>query len=186
MLAHMLTMGWVVLIDLALSLDNAALISLTARGVSEESRWLVQYTGVFFAVLFRIAFALIAAVFLRYAAFTAVGGLYLLWVCWRMVRDRDAPVATVSLGWSLLGPVMQIVTADLMMSADNVIAVGAIARNNPAALVFGLMLSVSLMMLATELFSRVLRRWPETFYAAVGCVLLTAARMLWESGFARV
>jgi YjbE family integral membrane protein len=185
MLTELVALGWVVLIDLALSMDNAAVISLTAQQVPEDKRMEVQYLGIAAAVVFRVLFALLAAVFMRHAVFTLLGGMYLVIVCYRMVRDRNKPPEASSL-FGLLGPIAQIVLADLTMSMDNVIAVGAVARNHPGMIVFGIMLSVALMTLATELFSYSMKRWPNTYYLAVGAVALTAGKMLTEGLFARV
>lgn len=188
MLAQMVALAWVVLVDFALSFDNAAVITLTAESVPEEHRTRVRYTGIALAVVFRILLSLIAAVFMQHAIFTVVGGLYLVYVCYKMVVDRNADEQEVA-GWSvtsLLGPVTRIIIADLAMSMDNVIAVSAVARSHPGMIVFGMVLSVSLMALATEFLSWSLKKWPSTYYYAVGAVALTAAKMLTEGLFAKV
>lgn len=189
MLTDMLALGWVVLIDLALSLDNAAVITLVAEQVPEESRLRVRYLGIGAAVFFRVLFALVASWLMRSPVITFVGGMYLVVVCWQMIRDRHKPTTTTEgKGWlaDLLGPIAQIVVADITMSLDNVIAVSAVARNHPAMIVFGLVLSVTLMLLATEALSWSMKRWPNTYYVAVAAVALTAGKMLTEGLFARV
>ena len=75
---------------------------------------------------------------------------------------------------------IQILIADLSMSLDNVLAVAGAAREHPAVLVFGLLLSIALMGVAATWISRQLERRPWIAYAGILIVLYVALHMMWE------
>ena len=74
----------------------------------------------------------------------------------------------------------QIVAADVSMSLDNVLAVAGAARDHPAALVFGLVLSVLLMGFAASFIARVLDRQRWIAYLGLAIILYVALDMIWR------
>lgn len=174
----------VVLVDVALSLDNAVLISAVAEDVPEQQRSRVKLYGIIGAVIARIVFALAAAWFLKFTAFTLLGGVYLVKVAWDMYRHKQETGSAGSK--NLFGPVLRIIVADIVMSLDNILAVAHNAREHSAVMIFGIVLSIGLMFLATNLVSLVLKRWPQSYYAAVAIVALTGIHMVWHGAFTLV
>jgi YjbE family integral membrane protein len=144
----------VIMIDLVLAGDNAVVIGLAAAGLPPERRSRVILVGIIAATVLRLAFAAVAIELLEIVGLLLAGGILLLWVCWKMWRElqeqrahridssavvKEAPRKTFAqAAW-------QIVLADISMSLDNVLAVAGAARDHPAALVFGLALSIVLM-----------------------------------------
>ena len=142
-------------------------------------------TGLGAAVVLRIAFALLATRMLGVIGLTLAGGLILLWVCWKMWRDlRAAHQAELEAGArpakGFAGALLQIMLADLSMSLDNVLAVAGAARNHPALLVFGLILSIALMGLAAEWIARLLNRARWIGYVGLIVVVYVALHMVWD------
>lgn len=174
----------VIAVDVALSLDNAVLISAVAQDVPEAERQKVKLMGIGGAVLARVVLALFTSFFLKYTAFTFLGGAYLVWVAWSMWRHKEREGNAGSK--SLFGPVLRIVIADVVMSMDNILAVAHSARGHNTIMVFGIALSIVLMFAATGLISAGLKRWPWTFQLAVMVVAITGAHMLWSGAFTRV
>ena len=174
----------VVLVDVALSLDNAVLISAVAEDVPEQQRSRVKLYGIIGAVIARIVFALMASWLLRFTFFTLLGGVYLVKVAWDMYRHK-AETSNEDRS-NFFGPVLRIVAADIVMSLDNILAVAHNARQHTAIMVFGIVLSIALMFLATTLVSAALKRWPKSYYLACLIVALTGIHMVWHGAFTLV
>lgn len=178
---------WIVLVDAALSLDNAVLICGVAKNVPEAERDRVKVFGVLGAVVARIAFAFLGAWLLRYAAFTLIGGGYLLFVAWNMWRKHGESEKTDKKWWEhMFGPIPQIIVADVMMSGDNVLAIAHTARGNVWLMTFGIVLSIALMFFAMRWIAVALERFKWAFPAACGIVAATGAHMVWIGIFTRV
>ena len=184
----------VIMIDLVLAGDNAVVIGLAAAGLAPERRPRVILVGVVVATLLRLAFAAVAVELLAIVGLLLAGGILLLWVCWKMwreLRDRrhvrgtsadrtgEAPRKTFAqAAW-------QIVFADISMSLDNVLAVAGAARDHPAALVFGLGLSIVLMGFAANFVANLLNRYRWIAYIGLAIILYVALDMIWR-GFLEV
>jgi predicted tellurium resistance membrane protein TerC len=66
------------------------------------------------------------------------------------------------------------------MSLDNVLAVAGAAREHPAVLVFGLLVSIALMGVAATWIARLLHRYRWIGYIGLAIVLYVALHMMWE------
>ena len=184
--AAFLVLVQVLLIDLTLAGDNAVAVGLAAAGLSPGQRRMAILSGLGAAVVLRIGFALLATRLLNVIGLTLAGGLILLWVCWKMWRDlrtahhaNDAAAGTRP-AKSFAGALLQIMLADLSMSLDNVLAVAGAAREHPALLVFGLILSIALMGLAAEWIARVLNKVRWIGYIGLIVVVYVALHMIWD------
>ena len=189
--ADLVVLGQVLLIDLVLAGDNAVAVGLSAAGLDPKSRRSAILAGLGAAVALRIGFALLATKLLAIIGLTLAGGLILLWVCWKMWRDlraearahkqaEAAGAARVVQAKSFRGALLQIMLADLSMSLDNVLAVAGAAREHPALLVFGLVLSIALMGLAASWIAKLLHRWRWIGYVGLLVVVYVALHMIWD------
>ncbi len=70
--------------------------------------------------------------------------------------------------------------ADVSMSLDNVLAVAGAAREHPAILVFGLLLSIALMGVAASAIARLLHKHRWIGFVGLAIVLYVALHMIWE------
>lgn len=180
----------VLMIDLVLAGDNAVAVGLAAGGLEASTRRRVILAGLAAAVVMRIGFALITTELLGIVGLLLVGGLLLLWVCWKMWRDmrhvdeghgpRTKPAKTFG------GAFLQILLADLSMSLDNVLAVAGAAREHPMLLALGLLMSIILMGLAANMVATLLNRFRWIGYIGLGIVLWVAMHMIWEGHRAMV
>ena len=149
-------------IDLLMAGDNAVVIGIAAAGLAQAQRTRAILVGIAAATLLRILFAAFAIQMLEIVGLLLAGGILLLWVCWKMARElrgqaRHAPGALVQDNAppkTFAQAAWQIVMADVSMSLDNVLAVAGAAREHPAALVFGLGLSIVLMGVAANFIAR--------------------------------
>ena len=184
----------VVMIDLVLAGDNAIVIGLAASGLEAKLRGRAILIGIIVATVLRIAFAAFTIELLEIVGLLLAGGVLLLWVCWKMWRElrksRRATSAEVARGGTLAPKTLweaawQIIVADVSMSLDNVLAVAGAAREHPAALVFGLGLSIVMMGVAATLIARLLERHRWITYIGLAVILYVAGDMIYR-GFLEV
>ena len=188
----------VLMIDLVLAGDNAVAVGLAAGGLPQEQRKKAILWGLAAAVVIRIGFALITAQLLGIIGLLLAGGLLLLWVCWKMWRelreqaaqgeadanacldDDPATEPRARPAKSFRDAFVQILIADISMSLDNVLAVAGAAREHPAILVFGLLMSIALMGVAASWIARPLHQFRWIGYIGLLIVLYVALHMMWE------
>ncbi|WP_426013278.1 TerC family protein [Caulobacter sp. DWR2-3-1b2] len=188
----------VLMIDLVLAGDNAVAVGLAAGGLPVKDRRKVILYGLGAAVVLRIGFALITTWLLGVIGLLLAGGVLLLWVCWKMWRElreqftHDQADARAMLdndpttephvkpAKSFKQAFLQVLIADVSMSLDNVLAVAGAAREHPAILVFGLLLSIALMGLAASAIANLLHRFRWIGFIGLAIVLYVAGHMIWE------
>ena len=181
----------VIAIDLVLAGDNAVVIGLAAAGLAKAQRARAILVGILAATGLRILFAIFAIQLLDIVGLLLAGGILLLWVCWKMWRELRGPSkedceAALTAGEAhvprktFAQAAWQIVLADISMSLDNVLAVAGAARDHPAALVFGLGLSIVLMGVAASFIARLLNRHRWIAYGGLAVILYVAGDMIWR------
>ncbi len=195
----------VLAIDLVLAGDNAIVIGLAAAGLPKEQRGKAILIGIAAATVLRIVFALLTTQLLQILGLLLVGGILLLWVCWKMWRELRTTAKEEAEGLeSLTGEDMdkngtvggaprktlkqaaiQIVVADVSMSLDNVLAVAGAAREHPNILIIGLAVSVALMGIAASFIAKLLHRFHWISYVGLAIILFVALKMIYE-GFMEV
>ena len=182
----------VILIDLTMAGDNVVIMGTLTSGLPTRERRKVIMLGVGIAVFFLIGFALVATQLLKITGLLLAGGLLLLWVAYNMYRELkpakdvvvddpstsevEGPAATKT----FLQAAIQVTIADLSMSLDNVLAVAAAARDHPAVLFVGLVLSVTFMGVAASFVARLIHRYPLLAWAGLLMILYVALKMIWE------
>jgi YjbE family integral membrane protein len=169
----------IIVIDLVLSGDNAVVIGMAARRLSPENRRRAIIWGGAGAVGLRIFFTAIAALLLDVPYLQAAGGLLLLWIAYRLLKPHD-PHASVSEAGSLGEAIRTIVLADVVMSLDNILAVGGAAHGNLWLLLFGLVLSIPILLMGSELVARLLGRFPALVYVGALVLIWTSVQMILE------
>ena len=188
----------VLMIDLVLAGDNAVAVGLAAGGLPQEQRKKAILYGLVAAVALRIGFALITVQLLAIIGLLLAGGVLLLWVCWKMWREMRETAAhgeaqaqaaldndpttepQVKPAKSFKAAFLQILIADVSMSLDNVLAVAGAAREHPAIMVFGLLLSIALMGVAATWIAKLLHKHRWIGYVGLAIVLYVALHMIWE------
>lgn len=188
--------GGIVLVDLALSGDNALVIGAAAAGLPARQRAMAIGLGGIGAIVLRATFAIIATLLLQFPLLQAIGGLLLLWIAVRLLTDRNAKHdGTVSMAEAglagaetadrgrhaargFLGALLTIVVADVTMSLDNVLAVGALAAGHLLLLVAGLALSMALLLVGSALIATLIGRLPWLLDVAALVLGWTAGNMV--------
>lgn len=177
----------VLFIDLMLAGDNAIVVGALASGLPPRDRRRVIAVGIGAALGLRIVFALTATALIGITGLLLAGGLLLLWVSWRFWRELRASGdhnAVDELGTkpstSFARAAWAVALADVSMSLDNVLGVVGAAREHPAVLVIGLVMSVALMGIAANAIARAIDRHRWIAYIGLAVILFVACRMIWE------
>ena len=163
----------IILIDMVLSADNAIVIGLAAAQFDPKIRKKVVLIGTALAVIFRLFFALFVAYFLQFKGVRTFGGILLFYIAYKLYEDiikdkihnskflKKPKLIKEGDKKSFRKALITIIIADLTISFDNVIAIAGAAKSNYTLLVFGLILSVILMISLANAISIYLRnnRW---------------------------
>ena len=185
----------VILADIFLSGDNAIIIGMAAAGLSEKFRKRVIFWGLALAAGFRIIFAAIASFLIQIPGILIFGGLLLAFVCWRFFKEiriagqKTDPEIKSNLSEKLTEKqqfsqaLFTIAVADISMSLDNVVAVAAIAREDTALLVFGLVLAIVLMAFFATIIMRVMTKFPWLSWIGLIFLVYLTIKMLVDGWF---
>ncbi len=192
MIAFLGAVGGIVLVDLVLSGDNALVIGAAAAGLPSRHRWLAILLGGGGAVILRIAFAFLATLLLRLPLLQAIGGIVLLFIAIKLLADRkekqhsaqtkevsgDTHSKGIRSTQGFMGVMLTILVADVTMSLDNVLAVGALAHGNLPVLAVGILLSIVLLLLGSALVASIIGRLPWLLDVAALALAWTGANMI--------
>lgn len=160
----------IIWIDLLLSGDNAVVIALACRKLPPAQRKLGILLGAGAAVGLRILFALGITFLLGVPYLKIIGGVLLFWIAIKLVTEEQEDHADVTASSNLWGAVRTIAIADAVMSLDNVVAIAAAAKGHPELFIFGLLLTIPLIIAGASILSTVLQKYP--FLIWLGAALL--------------
>jgi YjbE family integral membrane protein len=160
----------IIWINVLLSGDNALVIALACRSLPRRQRFVGMTLGAAAAVNLRLAFASIVAKLMVIPYLKIAGGVALLWIAARLLLMNDDNGGATSPSRNLLDAVKAIAIADVVMSLDNVIAVVAAADGNFALIVFGLGMSIPVIVAGATVIIAVLNYVPAIAWA--GAALL--------------
>jgi YjbE family integral membrane protein len=173
-----IAVGQIILIDIVLSGDNAVVIALACRSLSPEQRKIGIFWGVAGAVSLRVVLTVFAALVMNLPWLKFVGGLLLIWIAVKLMLPEDEEGHDIKASSHLWGAVKTIVVADFVMSLDNVIAVAGAAHGSLALLLFGLAVSIPLIVWSSQLILRWMERWPWIVLLGAGLLGYVAGQMI--------
>ncbi len=169
----------IVLIDLALSGDNALLIDMAARRLPDAQRRRAIILGGGLAVVLRIIAAAVVSFLLAIPYLQLAGGVVLAVIAYRLVRPSVAEDhASIRPAGTLREAVLTILVADAAMSVENVLGVGGAAHGDLPLLAFGLALSIPIVLFGSGLIATVLDRAPRLIWLGALALIWTSADML--------
>lgn len=149
----------VILVDLVLAGDNAVVIALAVRNLPPgQKKWGI-ILGAGAAVMLRVVCTFFAAQMLRIMFLKFIGGALILWIAVKLLTQEHAD-EKVSAASNLLQAVKLIVIADIVMSLDNMLAVAGASKGNAFLLLFGLGLSIPLVVAGSSLLSTLMSKYP--------------------------
>jgi len=174
----------IIIIDLTLAGDNALVIALAVRNLPTRQQFLGRIWGTAGAVGLRLAFIAIATLLLRIPFLQLVGGLLLLWIAFKLIHHEAAAEGHVRQGGSLREAIWIIIVADAIMSLDNVLAVAAAADGDMKLVVFGIALSIPIVVWGSGLLATMMNRYIWIIWIGGGILGYVAGQMiLKDKGF---
>ena len=170
----------IVVINILLSGDNAVVIALACRNLPKrQRRWGIIW-GALGAVLLRIVLTFFAVKLLTLPYLNLVGGVLLIWIGIKLIADEDGDEHEVKAADRLMVAVRTIIIADLVMSLDNVIGVAGAAKGSVLLIVFGLVVSIPLVIVGAQLIMKLIERMPFLIIAGGGLLGYVAGEMMVE------
>jgi YjbE family integral membrane protein len=168
----------IIWIDILLSGDNAVVIALACRSLPAHQKRIGIILGASVAVGLRIVFALIISYLLAVPYLRIIGGLLLFWIAIKLVIGEGDDEHEIAESENLWKAVRTIAIADAVMSLDNVVAIAAASRGHPELFIFGLLLSIPLIMVGATLITSLIARFPIFVWAGAALLGYIAAEMV--------
>ena len=174
----------IILLDLVLAGDNAIIIGMVASQFPNEQRKKIIFWGIGAAIVLRIIFTLITAYLLQITGLRLIGGVLLLYVCYKLyvdvVKGNASEEKSPSVeNTSLFKAITTIIIADVTMSLDNVLAVAGAAKDHYYLLIFGLVLSIALMAVAANLISQWIKKYKWIAWLGLLAILVVAIDLIY-------
>lgn len=160
----------IILIDIVLAGDNAVVIAMAVRTLPDKQRKWGIILGAGLAVVMRVALTAVAARLMELNYIKLVGGILILWIAIKLLMQDNEHEEGGKGASSLWQAVWMIMVADLTMSIDNVLAVAGASKNSNALLIFGLGLSIPLVVFASNLLAGWMNRYP--IIVTIGAAIL--------------
>jgi len=175
----------IIIIDLVLSGDNAVVVGMASRKLPPKQRKQAILWGTLGAVILRILLTGIAAWLMAVPYIKIVGGILLVWISIKLLIQQDEH-SSIPSGKNIWEAVKIIVVADFVMSLDNVLAIGGAAKGNLFLVVFGLALSVPLLMWGSTIVAKWMNEYPILIYFGSGVLSFTALTMVLEDPIVQI
>jgi YjbE family integral membrane protein len=158
--AFWVAVAQIIAIDIVLGGDNAVVIALASRRLPEAQRKLAIFWGVFGAIALRVVLIFFALQLLQIPYLKIVGAILLFWIGLKLMAPQDEGGHEIDASSNLFGAVKTIIVADAVMSLDNVIAIAGAAKDSIGLVVFGLLVSVPIIVYGSKLVLMLMDRFP--------------------------
>ncbi|ETF03750.1 membrane protein [Advenella kashmirensis W13003] len=185
MLELLQTLSWtavfqIILIDILLGGDNAVVIALACRNLPPKQRMQGILWGTAGAIILRVALIAFALTLLSVPFLKIVGALLLVWIGIKLLIPEDDSHGKINGGTTIFSAFKTILIADFVMSLDNVIAIagaaqGADPSHQIGLVIFGLVISVPIIIWGSTLVLKLIDRFPSV-------VIFGAALLGWIAG----
>ena len=183
MLQESLVLVQIIIIDVVMAADNAIIIGMIAASFAPKHRNQIILWGVLGALIFRIIFAFFASYLFGFAYIKILGGLLLIWIVNDLRRDlfdqkKIKSPTKVSKEPSYIQSVYKVLFADITLSFDNVIGVVGAAKDNYNLMIFGLILSVALVVTLARFFAQQIKKHQWFGYLGLFVILIVALQLI--------
>ncbi|MBA2351927.1 MAG: TerC family protein [Burkholderiales bacterium] len=167
----------IIAIDIVLSGDNAVVIALACRSLPPQQRRKGIFWGVTGAISLRVILTFFAVTLLDLPYLKAIGAALLLWIGVKLMLPDKPTSHDIPSSESLIAAIKTIIIADFVMSLDNVVAVAAAADGSILLLIFGLIVSIPLIVWGSQLILRFMDRYPIIITLGAGLLGWVAGDM---------
>lgn len=164
----------VILLDVALGADNSAIIGMAARNLNVNLRKKAILIGTSGAIVARFVLAAVATYLMQILFLKTVGAIILIFIGINLIAGEETDDKEVAESNTLLGAIKTIIIADVIMSLDNVLAIVGATDGHLGMLIFGMIISVPIIIFGSTIVLKLMDRFPVTIYLA-GMVIGWAA-----------
>ena len=183
MLEQSIILTQIIFIDVIMAADNAIIIGMIAASFAPKHRNQIILWGVLGALVFRIIFAFFASYLFGFAYVKIIGGLLLIWIVNDLRRDlfnlkKIKSPTKISKEPSFVQSVFKVLFADITLSFDNVIAVVGAAKDNFNLMIFGLVMSVLLVVTLARFFAEKIKKHQWFGYLGLFVILIVALQLI--------
>jgi YjbE family integral membrane protein len=168
----------IIIIDLILAGDNAVVIAMAVRSLPREQRRKGIILGSGAAVLLRVILTFFVSQMLQMSFLKLIGGAVILWIAVKLFIEGAPEESIEKQSTTIYQAVKTIVIADITMSLDNVLAVGGASGGSLFLLLFGLGLSIPLIVFTSNLLSMLMDRFPAIIYIGAAILGKVGAEMM--------
>lgn len=173
----------IVLVDLTLSGDNAVVIAAAAKTLHGRLRRRAMIAGAACAVITLVVAAFFATRLLTVKFLQIIGGIAVLWIAVGLFREEPPLEETATHLTSFWKAMWFIIVADVTMSTDNILAIAALAQGNLLLLLFGLSVSIPLVVFASGLLAGLMDRYPIIVYIGAALLGRVAGHMIMTDAY---
>jgi YjbE family integral membrane protein len=170
----------IIVVNILLSGDNAVVIALACRNLPPRQRRQGIFWGVLGAIGLRIVLTFFAISLLANPYLKLVGGALLVWIGIKLIAEESNGERKIKASDRLLAAVWTVIVADLVMSLDNVMGVAAAAKGSMPLIVFGLIVSIPIVIVGSQVILRLIHRYPVLVLAGGGLLGYIAGDMAVE------
>ena len=160
----------IIIIDLILAGDNAVVIAMAVRSLPHNQRQRGILVGAAAAVLLRVVLTFFVSQLLLVNFLKIIGGLLILWIAVKLFIEGVPEEGSGKQATTIGQAIKLIVIADITMATDNMLAVAAASHGNLFLLLFGLGLSIPLVVFASSMLSMLMDKYPAIVY--IGAAIL--------------
>lgn len=178
-------LGAIVLIDVVLGGENALVIAMASRNLPPDLRKKALLWGTFGAVAVRFACVAALTYLLMIPGLRLIGGIALLYIAYSLVTQKSNEHKEVNAATGFWGAMATIVWADAVMGLDNALAIAGAAGGNWWLIIFGLLLSVPIILFGSTIVAKIMERWPRTIWVGAGVLVIVAIQMMLNEPFVR-
>jgi YjbE family integral membrane protein len=171
----------IVMINLILSCDNAAVIGLTVKNLPVEQRQNAALLGITVAIVLQILFTSIATIIIKLPYIRIIGALLLMVITSNLLRQEKTYEAEGDASpvhfWQA---VVNILLADISMTFDNVVGVAGVADGSVFQVISGLIISIPILVWGSTRLAAWMNRFPLLIYLGGAVLTYTSFDMLFN------
>ena len=183
MLEESIALVQIIFIDVIMAADNAIIIGMIAASFAPKHRNQIILWGGLGSLIFIIIFAFFASYLFGFAYVKILGGLLLIWIVNDLRRDlfnnkKIKSPTKISKEPSYIQSVYKVLFADITLSFDNVIGVVGAAKNNYNLMIFGLVLSMVLVVTLARFFAEQIKNHQWFGYLGLFIIVIVALQLI--------
>ncbi len=178
---HWVALSKIILMDIILGGDNAIIIGMACAGIPLAQRKKAIFFGTAAAIILRILVLAFASYIIDIPYLKLVAGVMLVWIGYKLLNG-DGGHGEIEPKEQMWAAIKTIAVADLIMSIDNVFAITAasqgVGEHSFAYAVFGVLLSIPIIIFGSTVISNLMGRFPIITWAGAGLLGWVGGEMI--------